>query len=132
MYPASVLEATLTLLLLLVGPLCYKLVLALVAAAAQNAALQAAEDQNPLGAEALLERSVQETGAPIHHGMFQAINYPGAQFVQPVQDSCQETQQAFLLGDALIQAVGIAQESQSQRNLPAAMVADKFKVRDCI
>ncbi len=106
------------------------IVLALVAAA-QNAALQ---DQNPLiplDAEALLEQPMQETGAPIHHGMFQARNYPGAQFVQPEQDSCQEIQQAFLLGDALIQA-GIAQESQSQINLPAEMVADKFKVRDCI
>ncbi len=123
MYPASLLEATLTLLLLLVALHCYKLV-----TAAQNA-LQAihAEDQNPLiplDAGAPLEQPVQETGAPIGHGLFQARitvgdSYPG---VRPVQ----ETQQAFLLGDALQQSVsglGIAQESLYQRNLPAAMVA---------
>ncbi len=123
MYPASLLEATLTLLLLLVALHCYKLV-----TVAQNA-LQAihAEDQNPLmplDAGAPLEQPVQETGAPIGHGLFQARitvgdSYPG---VRPVQ----EIQQAFLLGDALQQSVGglgIAQESLYQRNLPAAMVA---------
>ncbi len=125
MYPASLLmlEVTLTLLLLLLVAI---LVLALVAAA-QNAALQAhAGDQNLLtpldAAGAPLGQPVQETGVPIHHGLFQARNYPGVQFVQPVQ----ETQQAFLIEDALLQSVGglgIAQESLHQRNLPAAMVA---------
>ena len=124
MYPASLLEATLTLLFLLVANQCSKLVLALVAAA-QNALQAHAEDQNPmmpLDAGAPLEQPVQETGAPIHHGLFQARNYPRVQFVQPVQ----ETQQAFLIEDALLQSVGglgIAQESLYQRNLPAAMVA---------
>ncbi len=123
MYPASLLEAGLLLLLALQ---CYKLVLALVTA--QNA-WQAvhAGDQTPLDAGALLEQPVQETGAPIHHGntvLVQASlatggNYPG------VQPPVQETQQAFLLEDALQQSVGglgIAQESLYQRNLPAAMV----------
>ncbi len=123
MYPASLLEATLTLLLLLVALHCYKLV-----TAAQNA-LHAihAEDQNPLmplDAGVPLEQPVQETGAPIGHGLFQARttvgdSYPG---VRPVQ----ETQQAFLIEDALQQSVGglgTAQESLYQRNLPAAMVA---------
>ncbi len=121
MYPASVLEAALTLLLLLVALQCCKLVLALVAAAQNTLQAVHAEDQP-------LEQSVEETGTPIHHGLFQAT---GVQVVQPVQDS----QQAFLLGDALQQAVGglgIAQESLYRRNLPAAMVAGRrmfiFKV----
>ena len=135
MYPASLLEVALTLLLLLVALQCSKLVLALVAAA-QNA-LQAihAGDQRPLDAGALLERPVQETGAPIGHGntvLVQARiatggNYPGAQFVQPVQ----ETQPAFQLQDALQQSVGglgIAQESLYQRHLPAAMVVASLHI----
>ncbi len=135
MYPALLLEAALlTLLLLLVALHCYKLVLALVTA--QNA-WQAvhAGDQTPLDAGALLERPVQETGAPIGHGntvLVQARittggNYPGAQFVQLVQ----ETQPAFQLQDALQQPVGglgIAQESLYQRNLPAAMVVASLHV----
>ncbi len=128
MYPALLLEAALlTLLLLLVALQCSKLVLALVAAA-QNA-WQAihAEDQTPLDAGALLERPVQETGAPIPHGNTALVhariatsgNYPVAQVVQ------QETQPALQLQDALQQSaggLGIAQESLHQRNLPAAMV----------
>ncbi len=123
MYPASLLEVTLALLLLLIAIKCCKLVLALETAA-QNA-WQAVHAENqravPLGADAL-EQPVQETGPPIH-GLFEAAtNYPGAQCVQPVQD----TQPAFQLQDAMLQAVGglgIAQESLYQRNLPAAMVA---------
>ena len=138
MYPASLLEATLlTLLLLLVALQCSKLVLALVAAA-QNALQAHAEDQNPLmplDAGAPLEQPVQETGVPIHHGLFQARitageSYLGVRFV-PVQ----ETQQACLIEDALQQSVGglgIAQESLYQRNLPAAMVAGLRKVSGCI
>ncbi len=126
MYPVSLLEAAVSLLLLLIAIKCCKLVLAIVAKA-QNAVLQAvhAEDQRPLpldaGADAL-EQPVQETGAPIGHGLFEATNYPGAQCVQPLQD----TQPAFQLQDAMQQSVGglgIAQESLYQRNLPAAMVA---------
>ena len=131
MYPASVLEATLTLLLLLVALQCCKLVLALVATAQNTLQAVHAEDQNPLmppGAplEQPVQETLSETGAPIHHGLFQGRigeNYPGVQFVQPVQ----ETQQTFLLEDVLQQVVGgldIAQESLYQRNLPAAMVAD--------
>ncbi len=132
MYLASILEAALTLLLLLVTLQCCKLVFAFIVAAVQAVELLLAEDQMPLDAGALLEQSVQETGPPIHHGMFQARNYPGVQVVQPVQDS----QQAFLLRDALMQAVGglvISQESLYQRNLPSAIVAGKFKVRsNCV
>ncbi len=128
MYLASILEAALTLLLLLVALQCCKLVLAFIVAAVQAVELLLAEDQNPLMPGALLEQPVQETGPPIHHGLFQARNYP----VQVVQPPVQDSQQAFLLGDALMQAVGglgIAQESLYQRNLLAAMVAGKFKVR---
>ncbi len=124
MYPASLLEVALTLLLLLVA----KLVLALVATA-QNALQAHAEDQNPLmpldaGTDAL-EQPVQETGPPIHHGLFQATNYPVVQVVQ------QETQPAFQLQDALQQSVGglgIAQESLYQRHLPAAMVVASLHI----
>ncbi len=101
--------------------------LALVATTQNALQVIHAEGQNPLmplDAGVPLEQPVQETGAPIDHGLFQARitvgdSYPG---VRPVQ----ETQQAFLLGDALQQSVsglGIAQESLYQRNLPAAMVA---------
>ena len=127
MYPASLLEVALTLLLLLVALQCSKLVLALVAA--QNALQAHAEDQNPLmpldaGTDAL-EQPVQETGPPIHHGLFQATNYPVVQVVQ------QETQPAFQLQDALQQSVGglgIAQESLYQRHLPAAMVVASLHI----
>ncbi len=88
--------------------------LALVAAA-QNT-LQAVIEEYQMSLDgAPLEQAVQETGPP---GLFQA---PGAQVV-PVQ----ETQPAFQLQDALLQAVGglgNAHESLHQRNLPSAMVA---------
>ena len=117
MYLASLLEVTLTLLLLLVA------IHALVFT--QNYLQAHAEDQNPMmpfDTGASLEQPVQETRAPIHHGLFQARHYPGVPFVQAVQ----ETQQACPLEDALQQSVGgfsITQESLYQRNLPATMVA---------
>ncbi len=117
--------AALTLLLLLVALWqCYKLVTALVATA-----LPVQEEAHM--PRPPLERPVQETGAPIHHGNTVLVQariaaganqHPGAQCVQAVQ----ETQQAFQLQDALLQSVGglgTAQESLYQRNLPAAMVA---------
>ncbi len=131
MYPSFIL-----LLLLLLVSLwwqCYKLVLALVAAALHAGA----EMPPPLeaGAPGPLEHSVQETGALI---LVQAriaadADYPGAQ-LQPVQ----ETLQGFLLEDVLQQGVGGlgTQESLYQRNLPAAMVvgvcAFKFDVSFCV
>ena len=90
----------------------YKLVLALVAVAQNTLQAVLEEYQMPLDAGAPLEQAVQETGPP---GLFQAQ-------VVPVQ----ETQPAFQLQDALLQAVGglgNAQESLHQRNLPSAMVA---------
>ena len=120
--------AALTLLLLLVALWqCYKLVLALVATALRVVPVQE-EAHMP---RPPLERPVQETGAPIHHGNTVLVQariaaganqHPGAQCVQAVQ----ETQEAFQLQDALLQSVGglgTAQESLYQRNLPAAMVA---------
>ena len=127
MYPASLLEAGL--LLMLVALQCYKLVLALVATAQNAWQAVHAEDQTPLDAGAPLERPVQETDPPIGHGntvldlvharIATGGNYP------VVQPPVQETQPAFQLQDALQQSVGglgIAQESLYQRNLPAAMV----------
>ncbi len=124
MFPVSLLEAAVSLLLLLITIHYCKLVLALEAA--QNALQAVLEEYQILlpldaGADAL-EQPVQETGVPIGHGLFETTNYPGAQCVQPLQD----TQPAFQLQDAMLQAVGglgTAQESLYQRNLPAAMVA---------
>ena len=125
MYPASLLEAGL--LLMLVALQCYKLVLALVATAQNAWQAVHAEDQTPLDAGAPLERPVQETGPPIGHGntvLVQASLATGGNY-SGVQPPVQETQPAFQLQDALQQSVGglgIAQESLYQRNLPAAMV----------
>ncbi len=123
MYPASLLEAALTLLLLLIALHCYRLVTALLVTA-QNA-LQAVleEEQMPL-----LEQSVQETGPPIPYGntVLVQASIGRAQFVQ------QETQPAFQLQDALQQSVGglgITQESLYQRNLPAAMVVASLHIK---